>query len=254
MLLLKRHALVAYEASAEVDEGAGTVRADLGAIGFVDLAFRPDGGVAHDSSRCSREQISFQSGFFEGTFRLHGEEGYTQVDLQQVKPNPGFFLDALCPDLGTNTRRSGAELTATRRMRTGSIHFEARKAGLAKRSFFSATISERRGGLRIGRTVETVGSPSAFDFSVTSPEALLDPPSPFSGAARFDGEAPGPDRLRGNLEVDFPGHSDVALAGAAFSTAFRSKGLARNGARTSCLDSLAGLWTSSSRSPVPCSS
>jgi hypothetical protein len=43
--------------------------------------------------------------------------------------------------------------------------------------------------------------------------ALVTPPGPFSGTARFDGAAKGGQRWSGDLSVDMPGRSDVPLTG-----------------------------------------
>ena len=77
---------------------------------------------------------------------------------------------------------------------------------------FGASIRERRGDLKIDRSVGH-GCPRTFDFDVPSGKARVRPPRPFAGTATYRRPPGGRPRWRGDLSVDFPGRSDIRLTG-----------------------------------------
>jgi hypothetical protein len=208
---------VSYAARKGVEVTETTISADLGSIGTVDIHFVPH-GPPREEVICGSEPIEFQPGFFEGRIDIEGEEGFTEVHAMRAPGEIRFVLRLVfCSrdfSEGAGGRSPGARLSVSRHWSQGSLHFEARKNSPTRPARFSASITERRGNLAISRGVASTAGPGAFEFDVPQQRAVLDPPSPFKGTARFRGSAGrGPGRLRGSLGVDFPGHSNVSLAG-----------------------------------------
>jgi hypothetical protein len=78
---------------------------------------------------------------------------------------------------------------------------------------FEASIEERGPALPVIRSVVVAGAPPAFEYDVSAQTARLAPPPPFAGVARFDRAGKRQGQLQGGLTVDFPGRSNVSLAG-----------------------------------------
>ncbi len=83
---------VSYRAPASVTETS--IQADLGALGEVSVTFQRSGMPA--TARCRGQQVSFDSGRYEGKIEFHGEEGYTEVVATSVPGNIDFLLAELC--------------------------------------------------------------------------------------------------------------------------------------------------------------
>jgi hypothetical protein len=203
---------VTYIARAGVSP-EGRLRADLGAVGGFDLAFRQDGEETVQGA-CG-DAIRFQSGFYEGVFRFAGEEGFARASTSRVRANARLFLGLFCDgaEWGEVRPGPGAGLTARR---GSTVTLKATTNGGRSPSRFFAGIRERREGLGIHRSVLATGPPGAFEFDEALESATVAPPGPFEGEGRFDRAAPAANRWVGGLTVDFPGRSDVKLVGRAF--------------------------------------
>jgi hypothetical protein len=79
---------------------------------------------------------------------------------------------------------------------------------------FSASLHERRNGIAIERAVEGALSGRAFGWERDLGQAIVRPQAPFAGAAEFHRGAALRNRWTGDLTLDFPGKSNVALTGA----------------------------------------
>jgi hypothetical protein len=208
---------VIYAARKGVEVTETMVSADLGLVGAIDVHFVPS-GPPKEVVVCDSEPIEYQPGFYEGRVEIEGEEGFTEVDVTRAGGDIRFILEVVfCSRIfneGVGGRSPGARLSVSRRWSRGSLQFQAVTNSPTRPARFSASITERRGDLRILRGVESTAGPGAFEFDVPAQSALVDPPAPFEGVARFRGSAgKGPGRLHGSLRVDFPGHSNVSLAG-----------------------------------------
>ena len=206
---------VLYATSATV--GPESIETDLGGLGRIDVHYVPDGGVSGEASSCAKGEVRFDSGFYEGTIELHGEEGYTSLDATRARGTAQPFLSLLCSSgsgsEGFGGHSPGALLDARRRLAGGRVELEARINSPIRLSRFAATIFETRGRLHVERSVEAVGRAAAFRYDVPAGRATLAPPSPFAGVGRYKRGDATPARLRGTLTVDFPGRSGVRLAG-----------------------------------------
>jgi hypothetical protein len=217
LFLLRKDSAAVYSAEKRVEVTETTVSADFGDLGAVDVRSVPS-GPPKEQTICGSQPVKFQPGFFEGRVDIEGEEGFTQVHATRARGDTRFLLRLIfCSkdsSEGFGGRSPGARLSTGRQWPKGSLEFEARKNSPTRPSRFSASIIEQRGNLEISRGVESNAGPGAFVFDVPGQIAFLDPPAPFEGTARFRGRAgKGPGRLRGNLSVDFPGHSNVSLGG-----------------------------------------
>ena len=221
LLVQRRSTLVTYQAPAE-EHGSGRIHAELGALGSVDLRFVPSGGTALARPWCGGEALRYRRGRFVGRLRFRGEEGYTRVSTRSARPDVSFLLDIECPgESGTTVGGGpGAQLRALRDRGDGNVTLEVAKRSPSAPAHVAATISEDRGRLLIRRSVGAVVTSAAFRWSGSS-RAILKPPAPFGGSAVYEQGSGGRNRWRGSLTVDFPGNSNVPMAGTGFSSVLR---------------------------------
>lgn len=193
-----------------------TISADLGGLGSIDLHFVPSGKPRIERSPCDPTPIEIDSGSYEGQFDFEGEEGYTEAHSTRVRGEIKLAASLICGrgvDEGFGGHSPGALLKMQRRWDSGHLEFEATKNSPTRPSRFRATIEEERRAIGIEREVRAAAGPGAFDFDVPNQVALLKPPSPFSGSARFERKGRRKGQLDGNLIVNFPGRSHVSLSG-----------------------------------------
>lgn len=216
LFVVRRDAAVAYFAPAKADETS--VSADLGAVGSVDLHFVPTGGSRVEQVRCGEpKRIRIESGFYEGTVDLHGEEGYVRARAGRVsataRPLVGLVCIGRSSDEGFGGDSPGARLTVHRRAAGARTEFVARKNSPTRVARFEASIEEREGKLGVTRAVKSTAVPAAFDFAFPAKTATIKPGGPFHGTVGYDGKKGKFNRVGGNLSADFPGHSGVQLTG-----------------------------------------
>jgi hypothetical protein len=195
-----------------------TIAADLGGLGSVDLHFVPSGRTAKEHPRCEpRQSVEFDSGYYEGQIDLVGEEGFTEVRATRAAGNLQLGLNLICPGgprvEGSGPGLPGALLHARRHWSKGSLQMQARTNSPTRPIRFEASIEERGPALPVIRSVVVAGAPPAFEYDVSAQTARLAPPPPFAGVARFDRAGKRQGQLQGGLTVDFPGRSNVSLAG-----------------------------------------
>lgn len=204
---------VVYVARKGVEVTETTVSARIGGVGSLDLHFVPSGKPRTETSICDRRPIEFDSGFYEGRFDFKGEEGFAAAHTTRARGEVRFVASLICSrsiDEGFGGHSPGARLVVRRHWHRGGLEFTATKNSPTRPARFRAAIQEWRDGLPIAREVSSVAGAGAFEFDVPAQRAQVAPPAPFSGLAHFTR----PGELRGNLSVDFPGHSDVSLGGA----------------------------------------
>ncbi len=210
------HAEVIYGARASLSETS--IDADLGSVGGVHVDFVPSGGTRSERPPCGGRPITFNSGSYVGTIDFMGEEAYSEAHALSARGELKTALGILCllggpKSEGSGGHSPGARLTVRSR-RAPQFEFEAMKNSPTRPARFMASISERRGPLRISRTVRTSAGTGAFDFDVPGGFAHISPPAPFSGEATYLRAPSKPATWHGDLRVDFPGRSDVSLTGA----------------------------------------
>lgn len=196
---------------------ATSIEADLGQVGRISLAFKSSGRNETYRARCPEDGTkTIAAGTYEGTLELRGEEGFTEASVTQTPLDlrPLFALTT-CTTVGPSESRGpdfpGASLLVGAGNRRERVQLGAIQNRRGARVRLSATLSERRRGLRITREVTRTAPSSTFSFDPMLRSATLTPPSPFSGTATFRRAAAPANRLRGNISIDFPGRSNVSL-------------------------------------------
>jgi hypothetical protein len=213
----RKHADVTYVVLRKVTVTETEIAADLGGLGSIDLHFVPSGQPRVEKLACDPDSIEIDSGFYEGRLEFEGEEGFTKVDATRAPGDIGVAANLICSKSGVEGfggHAPGALLSLRRRWSGGSLEFQVKTNSPTRPTRLSASIEEAHDGVGISRSINAVAGPAAFDFDVPGQTALLNPPSPFQGTAAFHRTSRGvPGRLRGSLSVDFPGRSNVSLAG-----------------------------------------
>lgn len=210
--LRSRRASVTYSAPAAVTPGS--IEADLGSVGRIDVDFVPSGRTRTERSSCGRSAL-VESGRYEGTIDFKGEDGYSEVRATSAQGEASAWLNLICASGGSEGiggHSPGARLTV-RHSGAGGFEFSAMKNSPRRPARFAASLEERRGTLRIERSAAITAAPGAFEFDVRAGKARVRPPRPFSGSASYRRRSGRGSRWRGNLRVDFPGRSGVRLTG-----------------------------------------
>lgn len=208
-----------YRMPAEVT--ATTIRADLGALGAIDLEFVPGTETTVVPSPCGGNAIEYAAGAYVGSFRFRGEGGYTAVEAERAPYAPGLLASFVCGPLVTESEGfgpglPGARLTLFSRRQGRTTTLQVNKNSPRAKMRFEARTSERRGKVNIDRYVTGGAGAGSFAFARSLRTATLRPPSPFSGGAEFHRNASRARRWTGDLAIDFPGRPQVRLTGSRF--------------------------------------
>lgn len=195
------------------------IDADLGALGRIALEFVPTGVKGVASPVCDRSQrVPYAKGSYAGVFEFRGEEGYAEVTANSIPFSPHPWIDVICGSVTTGevwgSNLPGARLTVWSRPQGERIFLKAIQNRPGARVHLEAAIEEERGGIQIEREVRQTSPARVFEFAPDLRFAALQPGGPFSGTGTFRRAAARVNRWTGDLEVDFPGRSNVSLAGA----------------------------------------
>ena len=196
-----------------------TISADLGSLGKVDLRLNPSGRQKTIPIKCSGgDTFTYEPGTYEGVLEFKGEEGYTKIRETRARLRP--LLSSYCGG-GSGSGESigdgepGARLRGLSFADGRALSFQVNKnrpAGVP--TVFEASLRERHGAVRIYREVQGTAAPAAFRFDRDLKTATLSPPAPFSGSATLSRNRNSVNPIwTGNLALDFPGRSNVPLAG-----------------------------------------
>lgn len=204
--------------SAPVRMTATTITADLGSLGTVDLHLNPSGRKRTIPIKCGKgDTFTYEPGTYEGILEFKGEEGYTTVSESRLPLRPQ--LTSFCGGGSGYGEARGPGLPGARLHGISFAHgriltFQVNKNGPQARAVFTASLGERRDGIKIRREVQGVAPSSAFHYAEDLHTATLSPPAPFSGSASASRSQNAVLPLwRGNLALDFPGRAHTALAG-----------------------------------------
>jgi hypothetical protein len=212
-----KHGGVSYGTTASVEESG--IRADLGELGMIDLAFVPLKGKERHECGPGGEVSRIDRGEYRGIVELHGEEGYTEARATRLVADFGIFLELVCGGTVTFGDSTGPGLPGARfsarlhRGRDTALSLEIKKNRPSAPSAFAVLAAEQRGDIRIRRTMEGIVGPGAFSYDRNLRTATVSPPAPFDGSATFRREAPRRNRWTGDLTVDLPGRADTPLTG-----------------------------------------
>jgi hypothetical protein len=211
--------VVFYSAPAKVT--ATSIHADLGMLGRVDLALHKSGLEKTVRIKCFRHSETYEPATWEGSIDFDGEGGYTRARATQAEALPGLLLlthGQACGGGGSGESRGpgepGARLAGVSYADGRTLKFQLNKNRPGGKTIFSASLRERRDGIRISKEIGGVAPTSAFSFDPLLRTATLHPPAPFSGVAilKRPPTAASP-LLSGGLKLTFPGRT-VSLTGA----------------------------------------
>lgn len=206
----------------------GVIKARLPGFGRVALRFHPRGEPRFVPALCEGRPTQAERGVFLGRIRFRGENGFTEASATRAKGTVTTFPKQVCTvdgDIPTSSpSRDWTQLGASsERGRARFTSFSASRFEPAGEAFLgvtnlSASVSERRRGVYIDRTVST--SVEAEALSVPEPErhgsATVTAEAPFSGSASYRAEGDGMASWTGTLSAEFPGIGEIRLAGPRF--------------------------------------
>lgn len=197
------------------------LKANLGALGKIDL--RLASGVRTRKARvpaaCGGGTNSYELTTYRGSFRFQGEGGYTGAGATEVVNSQRVGTNLICrnfPHIEPAADGSpGAVLRLELRRGSGRMKlFVAKNRPQGRAVVGFETLERRRRGFLVGRGALFVAGQTSFEYDRSLSTAVLEPPSPFSGAATLS-DANGPSaRLAGDLTVDLPGRPGLRVAGA----------------------------------------
>lgn len=206
------------------------IDADFGALGRVDMRFRPSGSVTYGKRHrhCfGPDRYTIRSGVFVGSVRFHGEGGYTSANVHRVKgrvvtPRVLRCLDSLFEEFEHAERKPKKEkpkvtrLSAFARSGLTAMYFEASER--RGKAAYLSEIEQTVGSVGVFRGVFLRASPATFAFDNALAQAGVTPPPPFSGSASFQRGPTGAKSWAGSLAVSFPGAPKVSLIDPRFKT------------------------------------
>jgi hypothetical protein len=199
---------------------ATSLRADLGALGTVDLNVSPSGRkqVLHSGCDEGSGPSTYEPRRYEGRFEFHGEEGYANAESPAPRDFPRFFFGLACLGSGEGGEEvgpgfPGARLRLKAKQGDFRLGLQAHKNRPGKRAHFEVETHEKRGRVRISRYSEVWLGPNAFRFAPDLSSATIAPPAPFAGEGRFWRGSARSGSWSGDLTVDLPGRADLPLTG-----------------------------------------
>jgi hypothetical protein len=238
---------VAYGLPVHQRQGSDDIKARIGSLGRIDIRFVPERTkkAKSGSTQCAGGELTTEIGHYVGSISFRGEGGYTRAQAHRVagtveteavgKCPPPKRVKAMEKEEAETVGKLEEEEAAKRneeegltqvgvKARGGEVVFTAARiespAGGRKGSSasFVAVAQREHGPMREVSLVGIIAAKgSAFevpDLQSPTAEAILSPPSPFSGSAIFHGESAQPGNWTGDLKVDLPGFGTVPLTGA----------------------------------------
>jgi hypothetical protein len=226
--------IVSYEVPGEAIEGG--LKARFGRLGLIDVGFTPTKTLnsTEPGEGCTGAPRTLREGVFTGTIDFTGERKFVRIEGPQATGSMSVISQWECPEaeamdpfarvsrlLATTSRdekgeRESATLSAG--SRGCSCYFAAgvhhRPSG--GKSIFLGVKLEKHEGMKIERATQVRGPASAFDFDHAAGTATLHPPSPLSGQASFETNAPGRGLWRSTIRVPLLGAVPMRTGGPGF--------------------------------------
>jgi hypothetical protein len=203
--------LSSYRAPAQVT--ADSIHADLGSLGRVDLVLRRSGLEKALKVPCFSHRETYEPGTWEGVIEFDGEGGYTRARATRTAALPYLALlggSRVCGQSSGESRSPnlpGARLAGVSYAEGRALKFQVNKNRPGGKTLYSASLAERRDGIRIFRELSGVAPAGAFRYGPLLRTATLNPPAPFSGTAQLTRARNSVSPLiAGNLTLAFPGH------------------------------------------------
>jgi hypothetical protein len=222
----KRGQQAAYFAPGEVTREG--IAAKFGGFGEFVVDYEPFRTLeTHGPNRhCKGEPNTTTEGFFRGTMRFRGEDGYVSVDAARVKGTlalqPKWDCDYYRTAAASRARGGEAdddEATLAAQSRGDRIRFSvfgSHEKGERPNAFFIASSQEAREGVDIFRITYAGSRSAGFEFDNRRGTATVDPPAPYAGSAYYRRRPNAPDHWTGSLTAPLLGLGRVRLAGPGF--------------------------------------
>jgi hypothetical protein len=220
LTVFREGAVAFYEVPAKVT--ATKIKANLGDVGRISVSFHPRGKPRIAHAKCDRRaELEYQPGVWAGKIEFRGEEGFTQAQARSAKQITWPLFLIACPFVSEpeeiGPEFPGARVAALWRSKSYSVGLLAITNRAGDRLKLSARTEQQKGQVHIARLVEGFYPGTGFEFDSALSTATLRPSgSFFSGTATFSRSAEPQNRWSGDLSVDFPGRSNVSLAGPRF--------------------------------------
>jgi hypothetical protein len=195
------------------------LKARFRGLGQIDLRLRRSGrkGRLHAPAPCNGTTESFDRATYRGRFRFRGEEGFAVARAHRIAVDPQPWVNLACSyhfEVETENLEPGAAgallSSSVRRRRRMEIEFTVAKSRPAGRTLATARTAERKHGIAIERQVQFLADAPSFTYDTALSTAAVELPAPFAGSAAYDRGAAR--QWTGDLTVDLPGRSHVALA------------------------------------------
>jgi hypothetical protein len=225
LTLRRKGQLAVYSAPGEVSpEG---ISVDLGRLGTFDVAYTPSRTLdrREPGRRCEGEPRTTTEGYFRGTLRFRGEGGYVRIKADTAKGTRVLQPEWKCRHRNARTswarakqvNEDKATLTADSRrpwIRFGA--FASRAEHENPFTYFFAASRETREGVQAMRFTYARTRAAGFRFDHRRGTAIVDPPAPFAGSARYMRRPDARDGWSGSLTAPLLGLGRVHLAGPGF--------------------------------------
>lgn len=214
-----------YSAPGEVS--ADGIAVTFGALGEFVVDCKPFRTLEtrEPNRHCTGDPRTITEGFFRGTLRFEGEDGYVHIEAARVKGTlvlqPPWDCDYGRAGVSRRARkRADNEATLDAFSRRDRVRFAVLGSrGEEERPYtvFIASGQEVREGVAITRfTLGGTRSAAGFEFNNRRGTAFVDPPAPFGGSAHYRRRPHAPDRWSGPLTAPLLGLGRVHIAGPGF--------------------------------------
>ena len=228
----KRGQQAVYFAPGEVTPEGVAVK--FGGFGEFVVSYEPFRTLEeHGPNRhCKGEPITTTEGFFRGTMRFRGEDGYFAVEASRAKGTlvrqPEWKCDygraGASRAVGGDAGKEKATLLAS--SRSDRIQFSAigaRRKDERPFTYFFAVNQEVVEKVAISRFTYAGARSADLTFDTRHGTATVDPPAPFAGSAHYVRRSEGPDRWSGSLTAPLLGLGRIRLTGPDFRAAMVRK-------------------------------
>ncbi len=205
------------------------IEATFGKLGRISVRFKPGDRAQRDQPPrgCKGRPHVTRFGVFVGTIRFDGERDYVGLRKQRV----GGTVEST-PAWRCKRKAGGNRARASKKRRPPEPPVMAAYASKPRLlfaaigddpsaknldfTFFFAAMVEKHEAMRIERFMLTVGGPKSFIREGGLRSAVVHPPRPFEGGARFTRSPDGSFSWTGPLSFPFPGIGRVAFTGPQF--------------------------------------